>query len=57
MGVRNKNLYIDNEGVKRCKFLGEIYPEACLKCKHSVSIFCGCDYEEYHGEGVGIEKI
>lgn len=56
MGIRERNLYIDEEGIKRCKFLGKKYPDECKTCPHNVSIFCGCDYEEYAGEGIGIEE-
>lgn len=57
MGLQNKNTYIDKKGVKRCKFLGKKYPEECFKCKHHVPIFCGCDYEDYCGEGLGEGEI
>lgn len=56
MGIRINNLFIDNNGDKRCKFLGKKYPEDCNKCKHYVSIFCGCDMEDYRGEGLGAEE-
>ena len=53
MGIQDKNLYVDDEGIKRCKFLGKEYPKDCTGCKHQVKIFCGCDYEDYCGEGLG----
>jgi len=56
LGIKSSNLYIDRVGIKRCKFLGKKYPEECVKCKHNVSIFCGCDYEDYYGEGIGDEE-
>jgi len=53
MGIQDRNLYTDTKGIKRCKFLGKKYPEECVGCSHHVSIFCGCDYEYYCGEGLG----
>ena len=53
MGIQDKNLYVDDKGTKRCKFLGKEYPKDCEGCKHNVKIFCGCDYEDYCGEGLG----
>ena len=52
MGIQKKNLYKDEHGIKRCKFLGK-YPIDCASCSHYVNIFCGCDYEDYYGEGLG----
>lgn len=57
MGIRKINLYIDDKGVKRCKFLGKRYPQECDTCKHQVKIFCGCDYEDYYGEGLGNNEL
>ena len=56
MGVRSSNLYIDSKGVKRCKFMSKRYPEECDKCHLYVPIFCGCECEDYRGEGVGTEE-
>jgi len=41
-----KGIYIDEKGVKRCKYLGKKYPEGCDTCKHSIKIYCACDYED-----------
>jgi len=53
MGISKKNLYKDENGIKRCKFLGKKYPIDCESCSHYISIFCGCNYEDYYGEGLG----
>jgi hypothetical protein len=53
MGV--KHIYTDEYGIKRCEHLDKPYPSGCSECKHSVPIFCGCDYEDYNGEGLGEE--
>jgi len=56
MGIQKKNLYRDEHGIKRCKFLGKKYPIECISCSHYINIFCGCDYEDYYGEGLGIKN-